>query len=149
MGMGIGYPPYSDLDPNNPFVAPSSPTRFCIILHACEHTHKQVLVLDFCILLRRDEALYVMLMKPRRPRVVVMCPTKDLSEQVCEAKSVIHHAKFRCTNTMVGGGGRLRPQDDSLDVPIDMGLEHHARSFNISRREILSMVTSNMWFWMR
>lgn len=85
-----------------------------------------------------------MLMKPRRPRAVVLCPTRELSEQVCKclyldihefsgllitagndlfqvfrvAKSVSHHARFRCT--MVSGGGRLRPQEDSLNGPIDM-----------------------------
>ncbi|KAK1371415.1 RNA helicase, DEAD-box type, Q motif protein [Heracleum sosnowskyi] len=70
-------------------------------------------------LLRRDEALYGMLMKPRRPRAVVLCPTRELSEQVFRvAKSVSHHARFRCT--MVSGGGRLRPQEDSLNGPIDM-----------------------------
>nr|DAD46902.1 TPA_asm: hypothetical protein HUJ06_016839 [Nelumbo nucifera] len=70
-------------------------------------------------LLRQDEALYGMLMKPKRPRAVVLCPTRELSEQVFRvAKSISHHARFR--STMVSGGGRLRPQEDSLSVPIDM-----------------------------
>ncbi|KAK9270544.1 hypothetical protein L1049_026125 [Liquidambar formosana] len=70
-------------------------------------------------LLRRDEALGGTLMKPRRPRAVVLCPTRELSEQVFRvAKSIGHHARFR--STMVSGGGRLRPQEDSLNVPIDM-----------------------------
>lgn len=70
-------------------------------------------------LLRRDEALRGMLMKPRRPRAVVLCPTRELSEQVFHvAKSISHHARFR--STMVSGGGRIRPQEDSLNVPIDM-----------------------------
>lgn len=34
------------------------------------------------------------------------------------AKSISHHARFR--STMVNGGGRLRPQEDSLSNPIDM-----------------------------
>lgn len=34
------------------------------------------------------------------------------------AKSISHHARFR--STMVSGGGRLRPQEDSLSNPIDM-----------------------------
>lgn len=33
-------------------------------------------------LLRQDEELFGMLMKPRRPRAVVLCPTRELSEQV-------------------------------------------------------------------
>ncbi|GLT75166.1 hypothetical protein SLA2020_469110 [Shorea laevis] len=70
-------------------------------------------------LLRRDEATLGMLMKPRRPRAVVLCPTRELSEQVFRvAKSISHHARFR--STMVSGGGRLKPQEDSLNNPIDM-----------------------------
>lgn len=34
------------------------------------------------------------------------------------AKSISHHARFR--STMVSGGGRMRPQVDSLNIPIDM-----------------------------
>ncbi|KDP26174.1 hypothetical protein JCGZ_22268 [Jatropha curcas] len=70
-------------------------------------------------LLRQDEALLGILMKPRRPRAVVLCPTRELSEQVFRvAKSISHHARFR--STMVSGGSRLRPQEDSLNNPIDM-----------------------------
>ncbi|XVE55093.1 hypothetical protein DITRI_Ditri03aG0133200 [Diplodiscus trichospermus] len=70
-------------------------------------------------LLRQDEAMLGMLTKPRRPRAVVLCPTRELSEQVFRvAKSISHHARFR--STMVSGGGRLRPQEDSLNNPIDM-----------------------------
>lgn len=70
-------------------------------------------------LLRRDEELNGILMKPRRPRAVVLCPTRELCEQVYRvAKSISHHARFR--STMVSGGGRLRPQEDSLNTPIDM-----------------------------
>ncbi|KAJ9567526.1 hypothetical protein OSB04_003492 [Centaurea solstitialis] len=70
-------------------------------------------------LLRQDEALNGMVMKPRRPRAVVLCPTRELCEQVFGvAKSISHHARFR--STMVSGGGRLRPQEDALNSPIDM-----------------------------
>ncbi|KAG1335469.1 DEAD-box ATP-dependent RNA helicase 39 [Cocos nucifera] len=70
-------------------------------------------------LMRRDEALSGMLMKPRRPRAVVLCPTRELCEQVFHvAKSIGHHARFR--STMISGGIRLRPQEDSLNTPIDM-----------------------------
>ncbi|XP_038898304.1 DEAD-box ATP-dependent RNA helicase 39 [Benincasa hispida] len=70
-------------------------------------------------LLRRDEELFGKLMRPRRPRAVVLCPTRELSEQVFRvSKSISHHARFR--STMVSGGGRLRPQEDSLSNPIDM-----------------------------
>lgn len=33
-------------------------------------------------LIRRDEEMSGMLMKARRPRAVVLCPTRELSEQV-------------------------------------------------------------------
>ncbi|KAL1561511.1 DEAD-box ATP-dependent RNA helicase 39 [Salvia divinorum] len=70
-------------------------------------------------LMRRDEDLHGMLMKPRRPRAVVLCPTRELCEQVFRvSKSISHHARFR--STMVSGGGRLKPQEDSLNNPIDM-----------------------------
>ncbi|KAI9112678.1 hypothetical protein K1719_016344 [Acacia pycnantha] len=70
-------------------------------------------------LLRQDEQLNGLLMKPRRPRAVVLCPTRELSEQVFRvAKSISHHARLR--STMVSGGGRLRPQEDSLNNPIDL-----------------------------
>uniref|UniRef100_A0A5B7BPY2 Putative DEAD-box ATP-dependent RNA helicase 39 n=1 Tax=Davidia involucrata TaxID=16924 RepID=A0A5B7BPY2_DAVIN len=76
-------------------------------------------MLPLAQLLRRDEALSGILMRPRRPRAVVLCPTRELSEQVFRvAKSISHHARFR--STMVSGGSRLRPQEDSLNVPIDM-----------------------------
>lgn len=70
-------------------------------------------------LMRQDEAMFGMVMKPRRPRAVVLCPTRELSEQVFRvAKAISHHARFR--STMVSGGGRLRPQEDSLNGAIDM-----------------------------
>ncbi|KAL5223409.1 hypothetical protein ABZP36_028122 [Zizania latifolia] len=34
------------------------------------------------------------------------------------AKSISHHARFR--STMVSGGSRIRPQEDSLNMPVDM-----------------------------
>jgi hypothetical protein len=41
-------------------------------------------ICSFLQLLRRDKELYGMLMKPRRPRAVVLCPTRELSEQVLD-----------------------------------------------------------------
>ncbi|PKU72696.1 DEAD-box ATP-dependent RNA helicase 39 isoform X1 [Dendrobium catenatum] len=70
-------------------------------------------------LLRHDEDLSGILMKPRRPRAVVLCPTRELTEQVFRvAKSISHHARFR--STMISGGGRSKPQEDSLNVPLDV-----------------------------
>ncbi|ESQ38602.1 hypothetical protein EUTSA_v10028511mg [Eutrema salsugineum] len=70
-------------------------------------------------LMREDEASLGKITKPRRPRTVVLCPTRELSEQVYRvAKSVSHHARFRCT--LISGGSRIRPQEDSLNNAIDM-----------------------------
>ncbi|GAB2251721.1 hypothetical protein Droror1_Dr00004568 [Drosera rotundifolia] len=70
-------------------------------------------------LLRRDEQESGIIVKPRRPRAVVLCPTRELSEQVFRvAKAISHHARFR--STMISGGGRMRPQEDSLNAPVDM-----------------------------
>ncbi|KAH9311260.1 hypothetical protein KI387_026295, partial [Taxus chinensis] len=70
-------------------------------------------------LLRRDEAEVGMQTKPKRPKAVVLCPTRELSEQVFRvAKSISHHARFRLT--MISGGGRMKPQEDALSYPIEM-----------------------------
>ncbi|XP_047325670.1 DEAD-box ATP-dependent RNA helicase 39 [Impatiens glandulifera] len=70
-------------------------------------------------LLRRDEVLHGKGMKPRRPRAVVLCPTRELNEQVFRvAKSICHHARFRVT--MISGGTSIGLQEDSLNGPIDM-----------------------------
>ncbi|KAL0366471.1 UNVERIFIED_CONTAM: DEAD-box ATP-dependent RNA helicase 39 [Sesamum radiatum] len=46
-------------------------------------------------LLRRDEALHGMLMKPRRPRAVVLCPTRELCEQVGFPIHPFNHLSYR------------------------------------------------------
>ncbi|KAL1196024.1 DEAD-box ATP-dependent RNA helicase 39 [Cardamine amara subsp. amara] len=70
-------------------------------------------------LMREDEASLGKITKPRRPRTVVLCPTRELSEQVYRvAKSISHHARFR--SILVSGGSRIRPQEDSLNNAIDM-----------------------------
>lgn len=45
-------------------------------------------------LLRRDEATLGMLTKPRRPRAVVLCPTRELSEQVLITPSDFWTSEF-------------------------------------------------------
>ncbi|KAF9603967.1 hypothetical protein IFM89_039321 [Coptis chinensis] len=64
------------------------------------------------------------------------------------SKSISHHARFR--STMVSGGGRLRPQEDSLNVPIDMVVGtpgrvlQHIEEGNITYVEIKSIITKNL-----
>ncbi|MCO5605731.1 hypothetical protein L7F22_059915 [Adiantum nelumboides] len=69
--------------------------------------------------LKQDELQQDKAARPRRPRAVVLCPTRELAEQVFRvAKSLCHHAKFRAT--LIGGGVRMRPQEDALNGPLDM-----------------------------
>lgn len=69
--------------------------------------------------LRRDEAASGKFTRARRPRAVVLCPTRELAEQVFQvAKSLCHHARFRAA--MVGGGSRMKTQEDSLNKAIDL-----------------------------
>ena len=59
------------------------------------------------------------LAKPKRPKVIVACPTRELAEQVAEvAKEVSHVAKF--SSYLVVGGRRLGTQKERLDSPIDV-----------------------------
>ncbi|GAB2211134.1 hypothetical protein Droror1_Dr00016426 [Drosera rotundifolia] len=87
--------------------------------------------------LRRDEQESGIIVKSRRPRAVVLCPTRELSEQVFRvAKAISHHARFR--STMISGGGRMRPQEDSLNAPVDMVV-------GTLRMVTWFMVTSSTW----
>ena len=59
------------------------------------------------------------LAKPKRPKVVVTCPTRELAEQVAEvAKALSHVAKF--SSCLVVGGKRLSTQKERLDSPVDV-----------------------------
>ncbi|KAL2609140.1 hypothetical protein R1flu_027713 [Riccia fluitans] len=69
--------------------------------------------------LRRDEAESGKATRARRPRAVVLCPTRELAEQVFRvAKSLCHHARFRAA--MIGGGVRMKGQEDILNSAVDM-----------------------------
>lgn len=70
-------------------------------------------------MLRKDEQESGESTRPRRPRALVLCPTRELAEQVLQvAKSLCHHARFR--SAMIGGGSRLKPQVDALATPLDV-----------------------------
>ena len=59
------------------------------------------------------------LAKPRRSKVVVACPTRELAEQVEEVtKSLSHSAKF--SSYLVVGGRSYGTQRQRLDAPIDV-----------------------------
>lgn len=70
-------------------------------------------------MLRRDEVDSGKATRVRRPRCVVLCPTRELAEQVFHvAKSICHHARFRAA--MIGGGTRMKSQEDILNSAVDM-----------------------------
>ncbi|XP_024539001.1 DEAD-box ATP-dependent RNA helicase 39 [Selaginella moellendorffii] len=69
--------------------------------------------------LRKDEIESGRTVRARKPRALVLCPTRELTEQVLQvAKSLSHHARFR--SAMISGGFRPRPQADALNGALDM-----------------------------
>ena len=60
--------------------------------------------------LKEIEAATAARSKPRRPRALVIVPTRELGEQVLEvAKSLTHVAKFSAAGAF-GGGSRVQAQ---------------------------------------
>lgn len=85
------------------------------------------------------------LAKPKRPKVVVTCPTRELAEQVAEvAKALSHVAKF--SSALVVGGKRLATQKERLDAPVDVvigtpgRLVKHVEQGNLFLGSVDSMV---------
>lgn len=65
-------------------------------------------------ILKEGELLDGPPMKPKRPRALVLGPTRELTEQIFSVvKSVSHCAKFR--STLVTGGGDMRAQRIALE----------------------------------
>ncbi|KAK9915806.1 hypothetical protein WJX75_004286 [Coccomyxa subellipsoidea] len=57
--------------------------------------------------------------KPKRPRAVILGPTRELTDQILSvAKSISHKAKFR--SACVNGGGSMGQQKESLAQPLDI-----------------------------
>eukprot|EP00271_Cylindrocystis_brebissonii_P003663 TRINITY_DN1486_c0_g2_i2.p1 TRINITY_DN1486_c0_g2~~TRINITY_DN1486_c0_g2_i2.p1 ORF type:complete len:840 (-),score=148.73 TRINITY_DN1486_c0_g2_i2:278-2797(-) len=70
-------------------------------------------------LLRKDEAESGRATRPRRPRALVLLPTRELAEQVLSvAKSLCHYARFR--SAVISGGCAMRPQQEVLNTPLDL-----------------------------
>lgn len=88
-------------------------------------------------ILKEGELLSGPPIKAKRPRALVLGPTRELAEQIFGvAKSLSHCAKFRAT--LVTGGGDMRTQKTSLETrPVDLlvgtpaRVEQHAERGNI------------------
>jgi len=67
----------------------------------------------------QEERLGVKGSQPRRPRALVLAPTRELSEQVLSvAKSLSHRAKVATAGA--SGGTKLKPQRDRLAHSVDI-----------------------------
>ncbi|KAK9809038.1 hypothetical protein WJX72_008266 [[Myrmecia] bisecta] len=70
-------------------------------------------------LLKEQEAQEGFVSRPKRPRAIVLGPTRELTDQILRvAKSLSHHVKFR--STCVNGGGTMGQQTDALANPLDI-----------------------------
>ncbi|PRW05784.1 DEAD-box ATP-dependent RNA helicase 39 [Chlorella sorokiniana] len=57
--------------------------------------------------------------KPKRPRALVLGPTRELTDQILRvAKALAHTAKFR--SALVNGGGDMGSQREQLERPLDV-----------------------------
>ena len=75
--------------------------------------------------------------RPRRPRAVVVAPTRELAEQIFHvAKLLSHHARFR--TALFVGGRPLKAQHDALArAPIDILIATPKRLFDLHNDEKL------------
>ncbi|CAI5514828.1 unnamed protein product [Closterium sp. Naga37s-1] len=71
-------------------------------------------------MMRADEAEGGRSDRLKRPRAIVLCPTRELAEQVLRvAKSLCHHARFRAA--MLSGGASIAGQQQQLQSwPVDL-----------------------------
>ncbi|CAI7798772.1 unnamed protein product [Closterium sp. NIES-53] len=71
-------------------------------------------------MMREDEAEGGRSDRLKRPRAIVLCPTRELAEQVLRvAKSLCHHARFRAA--MLSGGASIAGQQQQLQSwPVDL-----------------------------
>ncbi|EIE27092.1 DEAD-domain-containing protein [Coccomyxa subellipsoidea C-169] len=57
--------------------------------------------------------------KPKRPRAIILGPTRELTDQILSvAKSISHKAKFR--SACINGGGSMGQQKEALERPLDI-----------------------------
>eukprot|EP00241_Pyramimonas_parkeae_P001717 CAMPEP_0114244080 /NCGR_PEP_ID=MMETSP0058-20121206/11141_1 /TAXON_ID=36894 /ORGANISM="Pyramimonas parkeae, CCMP726" /LENGTH=500 /DNA_ID=CAMNT_0001356981 /DNA_START=420 /DNA_END=1923 /DNA_ORIENTATION=- len=69
--------------------------------------------------LRAEEGEGGVVARPKRPRAVVLLPTRELSHQILAVcKSICHHARFR--STLITGGDKWKDQKEALARPQDL-----------------------------
>jgi superfamily II DNA/RNA helicase len=77
-------------------------------------------------MLKEHETVFGIPSKPRRPRALVLGPTRELAEQIhAVAKSLAHAAKFRAV--CATGAGDFPAQKAALDRPLDLLVATPAR----------------------
>jgi superfamily II DNA/RNA helicase len=77
-------------------------------------------------MLKEHETVFGIPSKPRRPRALVLGPTRELAEQIhAVAKSLAHAAKFRAI--CATGAGDFPAQKAALDRPLDLLVATPAR----------------------
>lgn len=86
--------------------------------------------------LKENEAVHGAPTKPRRPKALVLGPTRELAQQIYGvAKSLAHTARFR--SVLVTGGGEMGSQKAALDRTVDvlvgtpMRVAQHAQKGNV------------------
>eukprot|EP00897_Mesotaenium_endlicherianum_P005549 jgi/Mesen1/5021/ME000025S04420 len=96
-------------------------------------------------MIKRDEKERGLETRPKRPRALILVPTRELAEQVLQvAKSLSHYARFR--SAIVSGGARLRPQVDALASPLDVlvatpgRLLQHIKAGNVHYKDVKYVV---------
>ena len=87
-------------------------------------------------ILKEHEVVFGVPAKPRRPRALILGPTRELAEQIhAVAKSIAHNAKFR--SGLVTGAGDMGLQKASLNRPVDVligtpgRVQQHAERGNV------------------
>jgi superfamily II DNA/RNA helicase len=118
-GRGGGGGPEEEVSTGSSSAATAAATNVFIASHTGSGKTLAYLLPVIQSLKLAEERAGERLAKPRRPKVVVACPTRELAEQVEEVtKSLSHSAKF--SSYLVVGGRSYGTQRQRLDAPIDV-----------------------------
>jgi superfamily II DNA/RNA helicase len=86
--------------------------------------------------IKDDETVFMVRARPRRPRALVLVPTRELALQVYKvAKKLSHHAKFSAE--VIHGGVPDPPQCRRLERPVDLLVATPGRALKLMERGAL------------